>query len=108
KVQGDNPNVSKGAIEVRYYPSRRQIRIQTREPHRPWQTIVTLPATFSNGDRLSARAGDDGLVQVYRNETLIGEARAGSFFFHRGGSIGLRYLDANGAMFDDFGGGTAR
>ena len=48
----------------------------------------------------------DGTVQAFINGTLVGTADAGSFYAGKGGQIGLWFLNAHDAVFDDFGGGT--
>jgi hypothetical protein len=106
KVQGDDPNVSNGAIEVRYYAKRQLVKVLSRTPNQFWQQVATFPALFQDGDQLGARALVDGKVQVFRNGQIIGDADAGSFFANRGGYIGLRCIDAKGVILDDFGGGT--
>ena len=74
-------------------------------------TQATIPAVgFAAGDRLGARALNDGTVQVYKNSTLVGSASlpaTGTWF----GRIGVRFegtgtTAAQEARFDSFGGGS--
>jgi hypothetical protein len=106
KVQGEVPDIQNGAIEVRYYALEQKTRIITYTPGQSSQRIVEIPAVFADGDQLGAQALADGRVQVYRNRQLIGEADAGSFFAGIGGHIGLRCIDNDDTILDDFGGGT--
>ena len=82
-----------------------QLGIQTFVPGQGWKTLATFEATLRNGDQLGGRSLVDGVVQVYVNGELIGEANAGSFFVGKGGRIGL-WFKAEDARLDDFGGGT--
>jgi PKD repeat protein len=111
KVQGgSNPRYLQGGIEANYRAHNNTVSIQTRQPGLGSAVIATFPATFVDGDRFTARALADGTVHVYRNLELIGSAdttpRHGTWFAERGGSIGLWYVDAWRATFDDFGGGS--
>jgi len=106
KVQGDIPNILNGAIEVRYDANVRGVRVRSFEPGRGSRDIVAvLPVSFADGDQLGARALPDGKLQIYRNGILIGQADAGSFFANVGGRIGLRCIDVDNTVLDDFGGG---
>jgi hypothetical protein len=50
------------------------------------------------------------VVYAYLNDALVLtqelDAADKAFFNGRGGSMGLEFLDASGAVLDDFGGGT--
>jgi hypothetical protein len=111
KVQGgSNPRYLQGGIEANYRASSNTVSISTRQPGLGSAVIATFPATFVDGDRFTARALADGTVHVYRNFELIGSAdttpRHGTWFAERGGSVGLWYVDAWRATFDDFSGGS--
>lgn len=63
--------------------------------------------TFAAGDRFGARARPNGLVEVYRNSTLLGSISVLTWSFcTSGGRIGLRMIDAPNTLLDDFGGGS--
>jgi hypothetical protein len=66
-----------------------------------------IPVTFNNGDTLGARAKADGTVEVYKNGDLLGTRDVSSWpYYSMGGYIGLWFIEATGAVLDDFGGGT--
>ena len=75
------------------------------------QATLTGPnATFGAGDRLGARALNDGTIVVYKNGTQAGTASL-PFTANWFGSIGVRFegtgtTAATEARFDNFGGGT--
>jgi hypothetical protein len=111
KVQGgSNPRFLQGGIEANHRARSQTVAIQTHQPGLGSSVIATFPASFAAGDRFTARALSDGTVHVYRNFELIGSAdttpRHGTWFAERGGTIGLWYVDAANATFDDFCGGS--
>ena len=112
KVQGGNsPDWRKGAILVLYDARAGAVRVETfRLNASRWTHYANIPAAFSDGDRLGARALADGRVQIYRNGALAGvvalNAADQAFFNPRGGRIGLWFTGAGAAFFDDFGGGA--
>lgn len=114
KVQGGNRlSWDKGAIKVRYNATQQVVRVETAQPGRPgWASYANHLATIRNGDQFGARAMHDGTVRIYRSCLLIGvtDTRTldGTFFVKRSGSVGLWFLDAKGASFDNFGGGTVQ
>lgn len=78
-----------------------------------WTSRASFPATFAAGDVLGARAQVDGSVSVYKNGVLVGSANVTSgaapwptALAQAGGYVGVRFVSAGGARFDDFGGGT--
>jgi len=107
KVQGTS--FAGGHIQVRYDPSIPRLSIATYAPSESWITRGELnPVTFVPGDRLGARALSNGLVEVYRNSTLLGTFSVGWWpFAGAGGRVGFALQDGANARFDDFGGGDA-
>jgi hypothetical protein len=66
-----------------------------------------IPVTFVNGDQFGARARPDGTVEIYRNGILLATRSITSWpFYANGGYIGLWWVNAPGALLDNFGGGT--
>lgn len=111
KVQGGTPNWANGVIEVSYDAATHQVVVWTYRPDRPnWQSYTAISVTYQNGDRFGARVLSNGQIQIYRNCILIGTITLDSgdrtFFNSKGGRIGVWYLGAGNAYFDDFGGGT--
>jgi PKD repeat protein len=107
KVQGTakKPSYATGSIRV-YYQRDRGIVVATHWKSLLGKEVGRFAATVVNGDRLSARALADGSVKVFLNGELLGTANAGPNFAGIGGRIGLGYLLALSATFDDFGGRT--
>ena len=106
KAQATN-NYAKGMILVAYDAVNQRVVVETVQPGQSgWATRLVIPAAFTNGDVLGARALADGSVRVYKNGVLIGAAATSSFFVNRGGRIGAWYIQTSGARFDDFGGGN--
>ncbi|HLF27899.1 MAG TPA: DUF642 domain-containing protein [Anaerolineae bacterium] len=112
KVQGGNkPDWSKGAIKVLYDSAHHTVQVKTFKPgNSTWKIHPAIPVTLNNGDQLGGQALADGAVRVYRNCDLLGvvdtQTLTGTFFVNKGGRIGLWFIDAEGAVFDNFGGGT--
>jgi len=113
KVQAEPPDWRQGAIAVLYDAPNHEIRIETRLPAPmswEWKQYHNVPLQIYDGDVLRARATATGMVYAYLNdapvltETL--DATDQAFFNGQGGHIGLEFLGANGALLDDFGGGT--
>ena len=62
-----------GVLEMWYDPGAQHVQVVTYDSAQGWvQRGADIPATFANGDRFGARAGADGIVEVYRNDTLLG------------------------------------
>jgi hypothetical protein len=113
KVQGSrtNPNWGNGVILVNYDVTSNSVVVATfLLSTLSWKNYDAIPATFQDGDQLGARVLATGEVLIFKNNQLIGtitlDAQDQAFFNSRGGRIGLWYLDASNARFDDFGGGT--
>ena len=112
-LKGQDPrDHTLGALTVTYDPRAGAVRVGALRS-RP--TAVTaypaLAVRFAVGDQLGARATAAGAVEVYRNGARVGtvtlNAADQAYFAARGGYVGLLYVAAPGARFDDFGGGTA-
>jgi hypothetical protein len=106
KVQ-DHNNWGAGVILVNYNATNGKIDVEWYDViHGRWpKTTITPPEAVQEGDQLGARALADGTVEVYINQELIGTVSTGSFYAGKGGQIGLWFMDAWHAMFDDFAGG---
>ncbi|HET9222820.1 MAG TPA: endonuclease, partial [Roseiflexaceae bacterium] len=106
-----NNDVNKGGILVSYDAKRNRIIVEALKVGQGWKTVAAFPATLANGDTLGARALADGKVRVYVNCVFVGQGdtttQVGSAYVNVGGRIGVWYLDAPNAVFDNFGGGTA-
>jgi DNA-binding beta-propeller fold protein YncE len=117
KVQGGSatvqPDITLGAIEVRYNAVGGTVHVVTYLPRATRATIYpAITQRFAAGDQLGARVRANGTVEIYRNGTRIGTRTLSSadqaFFNHNGGRIGLRFnTTADDAVVDDFGGGNA-
>jgi hypothetical protein len=92
-------------IEVLYMPVEGTVGVHTCTEG-AWTEHET-PAAFEEGDQLGARALPSGIVEVYKNGTLVFTAETPEFPYHaQGGRIGLGCWPSQGQLgFDDFGGG---
>ncbi len=112
KAQGQyGPNWGEGVIELQYYAASNTVELWTFRPDTlTWQSYGSIPVTFANGDQFGARALSNGTVIVYKNGVEAGyftlNAADQAFFNPKGGYIGLWFINAANAFFDDFGGGT--
>lgn len=111
KVQGQyGPNWGEGAIEALYNASSNTVTVWTFRPDTlTWYSYAPIAVTFADGDQFGARALSNGEVVIYKNGIEVGYATLNAadqaFFNGRGGYIGLWFIDARNAFFDDFGGG---
>jgi hypothetical protein len=111
KVQGQyGPNWGEGVIEAFYDPFSNTVTVWTfRLDTLKWHSYAPIPVTFADGDQFGARALSTGEVVIYKNGVEVGyvtlNAADQTFFNSKGGHIGLWFLDARDAFFDDFGGG---
>jgi hypothetical protein len=97
-----------GAARVLYSPGAQVVQVWTYADGQGWiQRGANLPAPFTNGDVLGARATSAGSIEVYRNGSLLG-SRDVSAWTHvsTGGYIGLWLAGASNVLLDDFGGGA--
>ena len=112
KVQGSVlPNWGAGVIEALYDANSNTVTVWTYRPDTlAWYGYSPIPVTFADGDQFGARALSNGLVLIYKNGVEIGAVtlNAGdqAFFNPKGGRIGLWFINAKDAFFDDFGGGN--
>jgi len=95
-------------IEVRYDDAQQYVAIGTYDPAAGWQGTYSTPLQLQPGDRLGARAYENGTVQVYRNDELVGATDVSFWtYYDQGGRIGLTLVGAQASHLDDFGGGDA-
>ncbi|HAV77211.1 MAG TPA: hypothetical protein DCX53_07645 [Anaerolineae bacterium] len=112
KVQGPyGPNWGDGVIEVYYDPATNTVAVWTfRHNTLSWHGYPAIPATFANGDQFGAQALATGDVVILKNGVEVGRVTLDptdqAFFNTRGGHIGLWFINAGSAFFDDFGGGN--
>jgi len=97
-----------GVLEVLYDAAGNRVQVWTYANGQGWVKQGTdIPVTFANGDQFGARAKANGIVEVYRNGTLIGSRDASGWTYATsGGYIGMWFISAGNAVLDDFGGGT--
>ncbi len=97
-----------GVIEVVYDAANHQVRVETYANSQGWvQRGASLPVTLVNGDQLGARATATGSVEVYRNGVLLSTWDVTAWpYYASSGYIGVWFLSAPNAVWDDFGGGT--
>jgi hypothetical protein len=97
-------------IEILYSANLDSVTVWTFRPDTlKWFMYPGIPATFEDGDQFGAQALATGDVVIMKNGMEIGRvtlnAADQSFFNPRGGNIGLWFISARNAFFDDFGGG---
>ena len=111
KVQGGaSPNWGTGVIEVSYNAPTNSVIVYTFRPATlKWFAYPGIPVTFANGDEFGAQALATGDVVIFKNGVEVGRVTMNSadqtFFNTKGGNIGLWFIDARNAFFDNFGGG---
>jgi hypothetical protein len=103
-----NIGISPGQIAVVYYPSGNEVQVWTNDTSNGWlQQGTDISATFSNGDQFGVRAWASGLVEVYKNGSLLGARSVASWpYYGDGGFIGLFNFNVGSTILDNFGGGT--
>lgn len=112
KVQGQyGPNWGEGAIEILYDAKSGTVAVWTfRLDSLEWFEYPALPVTFADGDQFGAQALSTGDVVIYKNGMEVGRVTLNpadqAFFNTKGGYVGLWFIDARSAFFDDFGGGN--
>jgi cytochrome c peroxidase len=114
----NSPEAGTGLIEVLYNAPGGQVSVLTYDAFRnpQWVTHGAFPATFAAGDSFGARTLSDGTVTVFKNGAPVGSVDVDTgpnpwraAWVAGGGKIGVQFTNAggaNGARFDDFGGGT--
>jgi hypothetical protein len=107
KSQSNTASTS-GLIYIMYDGVGHTVQVWTYHPTQDWvQYGANIPVTFVNGDQLGARARPDGTVEIYRNGTLLATRNITAWpYYANGGYIGLWFVNAPGALIDNFGGGT--
>lgn len=98
-----------GVLKIQYDPAQNVVRVWTFTNAQGWvQRGTDMPISFSTGDRFGARATAGGLVQVFRNSTLVGSADVTEWpFYTAGGYIGLWMINVDSTLLDDLGGGNS-
>ena len=101
-------SANSGLLYVMYDHTAKVVQVWTYHPSQDWvQRGANIPVTFANGDPFGARARADGTVEVYRNGTLLATRSITAWpFYANGGYVGLWFVNANGVLADNFGGGT--
>lgn len=97
-----------GVIEALYDAQNQVVQVWTWAWPGGWVKYGDdIPAGFVNGDTFRAIAYGNGMVEVYRNDELLGTRDITSWpHYNKGGYIGLWFIGARGTVLDDFGGGT--
>ena len=97
-----------GVILAHYDARNKVAQVWTWEWPKGWVKYGDdIPVTFTDGDTFTARARADGIVEVYRNGTLLDTRDITSWsYYDEGGYIGLWFMGARDAVLDDFGGGN--
>jgi predicted extracellular nuclease len=112
KVQGQyGPNWGEGVIEALYDASSNTVTVWTfRLDTLKWYSYAPIAVSFADGDQFGARVLSNGEVVIFKNGIEVGyvtlNAADQAFFNGKGGHIGLWFIDARNAFFDDFGGGN--
>jgi PKD repeat protein len=93
-------------LGVTYVAAQQRAKIWTYDEQGLVQRGTDILVTFSSGDQFGARATADGVIEVYRNGTLVAVRDASAWAYVSGnGYVGLS-LNATGVRLDNFGGGT--
>ncbi len=99
-----------GVIEVWYDAPGHRVQVWTYTSAQGWvQRGADIPVTFVNGDQLGARAKANGMVEVYRNGSLLATRDVTGWpHYANGGYVGLWFIStsSDSTFADDFGGGT--
>ena len=98
---------SNGVIKVLYNAPKKSVQVWTYSSAQGWvQRGTSISVTFANGDRFGARARTNGIVEIYRNSSLIGSLDASGWTYTaNNGYIGFWFISSRSSNFDDFGGG---
>ena len=111
-LKGQDPrDQTLGALTVTYDPRAGAVRVSAlRVSPTAATSYPAVSVRYAAGDQLGARATAAGAIEVYRNGTRVGTvtltAADRAYFANRGGYVGLLYVAAPNARFDDFGGGS--
>lgn len=104
----DNKSVNPGQLSVLYSPSGNYVQIWSYQGGIGWRTHdAPLPVVFADGDQFGVRALSSGLIEIYRNGTLLGTRTVTDWgYYAQGGYIGLAAFGPDTTTLDNFGGGT--
>ena len=109
ELKSQSPSsIDPGQVAVVYHPGSSSVQVWTYSTSQDWvQYGANIPVTFVNGDQFGARARPDGTVEVYRNGTLLATRSITTWpYYANGGYTGLWFVNAPGALVDNFGAGT--
>jgi hypothetical protein len=103
-----NSGYNSGVLEVWYDPVGHLVQVWTYTRGQGWvQHGADIPVTLVNGDQFGAQATSTGIVNVYRNGSLLASRDVTAWtYYNAGGYIGLWFVKANSSVLDNFGGGT--
>jgi PKD repeat protein len=105
-LKGNSDHLKLSGILVSYDAAKKRVVVIALEYGKLPRTVSSIAVTMQNGDVLGAQALADGSLKVLRNSEQIGSTvNVGSFFVNRSGHIGVLYLLAGNAFFDNFRGG---
>ncbi len=99
---------SSGVLAVSYKAASQVVQVWTFSGTQGWvQRGTNVSAAFANGDQLGAHATATGLVEIYKNNSLLGTVdSSGWTYATNGGYIGLIFIGSANSFVDNFGGGT--
>jgi hypothetical protein len=97
-----------GAIRVSYLPGSQVVQVWTFDTAHGWAQLGgNVSATLANGDVFGARATSGGLVEAFRNGSLLLSRDAPAWpHASSGGYVGMWLAGASNVFLDTFGGGT--
>jgi uncharacterized protein len=98
-------SIVNGYLAVAYDSIHEAIYVQSFTRTEGLRHLATFEIALQPGDMLGARALADGSVRVYVNCEQIGVVQAPAFA-GKGGRVGVFFVAAFGARFDDFRGGN--
>lgn len=103
-----NTGTTAGLIYVMYDGAGKTVQVWTYHPSQDWvQHGNNIPVTFVNGDQFGVRARPDGTIEVYKNGMLLATRSITAWpFYANGGYLGFWFVNAPGALLDNFGGGS--
>lgn len=100
---------SSGVLAVSYKAASQVVQVWTFSGTQGWvQRGTNVSAAFANGDQLGAHVTATGLVEIFKNNSLLGTVDASGWTYAtNGGYIGLIFIGSANSFVDNFGGGTA-
>ncbi len=98
---------TEGALLVFYDATQESVSVEASTPGQGWRELCArIPVRFEEGDRLGARAFGNGVLQVFKNDSIVGTRSIADWAFARaGGLLGFALVGDPGTRVDDFGGG---